>query len=156
MKLKKAAFLFLIFIIILSFSLRAYSLIEPINEVEPMDIMVEIESGMSGRAIANLLKEEGVIKSSTVFYLLLRLQNLNDLQAGYYRFSTSDSSLEIIDKLRRGEEEDFNLTIPEGFTLAEILNRFEGLMIPEYEKDLLRKKINQEISKLDLEKIWIQ
>jgi len=152
LKLKRAAFIFLIFIIILSFSLRVYSLIEPINEIDPIDIMVEIEPGMSGRAIANLLEEEGVIKSATIFYLLLRLQNLNNLQAGYYRFSTSNSSLEIIDKLRRGDEENFNVTIPEGFTLAEILNRFEGLIIPEYEKELLREKINLEISKLDLEK----
>ena len=125
---------------------------QPINEVEPVDIMVEIEKGMSGRAIANLLEEEGAIKSATFFYLLLRLQDLNNLQAGYYRFSTSDSPQAIIEKLKRGEEEKFKVTIPEGFTLEEILNRFEGLVIPEYDKELLRTEIDQEISKLELEK----
>lgn len=152
MKLKKAAFIFLIFIIILSFSLRVYSLMEPVNEVDPVDIMVEIEKGMSGRAIANLLEEEGAIKSSTLFYLLLRLQDINNLQAGYYRFSTSDSPQAIIEKLKNGEEEKFKVTIPEGFTLEEILNRFEGLIMPAYDKELLRSEINEEVSKLELEK----
>jgi len=82
LKLKKTAFLFLIFIIILSFSLRVYSLMEPINEIAPRDVMVEIEPGMSGRAIANQLEDEGVIKSATVFYLLLRIKEVDNMRAG--------------------------------------------------------------------------
>ena len=152
MKLKRAAFIFLIFIIILSFSLRVYSLMEPINEVDPIDIMVEIEKGMSGRAIANLLEEEGAIKSANLFYLLLRLQEVNNLQAGYYRFSTSNTPQAIIEKLKRGDEEKFKVTIPEGFTLEEILNRFEGLVIPEYDKEILRTEINKGISKIEITK----
>ncbi len=152
MKLKKAAFIFLIFILLISFSLRVCSLLKPVNEVDPIDIMVEIEKGMSGRAIAKLLEAEGAIKSANFFYLLLRLQDLNNLQAGYYRFSTSDSPQTIIEKLKRGEEEKFKITIPEGFTLEEILNRFVGLVIPEYDKKLLRSELNKEISKLELEK----
>lgn len=152
MKLKRTAFIFLIFIIILSFSLRAYSLIEPINPVDPRDIMVEIEQGMSGRAIANLLEEEGVIKSSTMFYLLLRFKQVDNLRAGYYRFSTSNTPLEIIDKLQRGEEEQFKVTIPEGFTFEEILNRFSALEMPEYEREVLKNEINKELSKIEIER----
>jgi UPF0755 protein len=152
LKLKRTAFIFLIFIIILSFSLRAYSLIEPINPVDPRDIMVEIEQGMSGRAIANLLEEEGVIKSSTMFYLLLRFKQVDNLRAGYYRFSTSNTPLEIIDKLQRGEEEQFKVTIPEGFTFEEILNRFSALEMPEYEREVLKNEINKELSKIEIER----
>jgi UPF0755 protein len=150
MKLKRTAFIFLIFVIILSFSLRAYSLMEPINSVNPRDIMVEIETGMSGRAIANLLEEEGVIKSSTVFYLLLRFKEVDNLRAGYYRFSTSNTLLEIIEKLQQGDEEKFKLTIPEGFTLAEILNRFAALELPKFEREVLEKEINEELSQINL------
>ncbi len=152
MKLKRTAFIFLIFVIILSFSLRAYSLMEPINSVNPRDIMVEIETGMSGRAIANLLEEEGVIKSSTVFYLLLRFKEVDNLRAGYYRFSTSNTLLEIIEKLQQGDEEKFKLTIPEGFTLAEILNRFAALELPKFEREVLEKEINEELSQINLER----
>jgi UPF0755 protein len=152
MKLKRTAFLFLIFIIILSFSLRAYSLMEPINKVNPSDIMVEIETGMTGRAIANLLEEEGVIKSATVFYLLLRFKEVDNLRAGYYRFSTSNTLLEIIEKLQQGDEEKFKVTIPEGFTLREILNRFAGLELPEYEQELLETAINEELAKIKIER----
>ena len=152
MKLKRAAFLFLIFIIILSFSLKAYSLMEPINKAEPRDILVEIKRGMSGREISNLLEEEGVIKSSTVFYLLLRFKEANNLLAGYYRFSTSNTLLEIIEKLQQGDEEEFNVTIPEGFTMTEILNRFAAIELPKYKREVLEKKINKELSKIEIER----
>ena len=151
MKLKKTAFLFLIFIIILSFSLRVYSLMEPINEIAPRDIMVEIEPGMSGRAIANQLEDEGVIKSATVFYLLLRIKEVDDMRAGYYSFSTSNTPLEIIEKLQRGEEEKFKITIPEGFTFAEILDRFAGLDFPEYERESLESEIYAQLRELEID-----
>ena len=151
MKLKRTALVFLIFIILLSFSLRAYSLMEPINEVDPSEIKVQIEKGMTGRAIAEKLEAEGVIKSSTIFYLLLRFKGINNLQAGYYSFSTSDTPLEIIDKLQRGEEERFKVTIPEGFTLAEILDRFAALERPQYERELLAAEINKQAAELELE-----
>jgi len=152
MKLKRTAFIFLLFVIILSFSLRAYSLMEPIKSVDPQDIMVEIETGMSGRAIANLLEEKGVIKSSTVFYLLLRFKEVDNLRAGYYRFSTSNTLLEIIEKLQQGDEEKFKLTIPEGFTLTEILNRFSALKMPQLERKVLEREINKELSRIDIER----
>lgn len=151
MKLKRAAFVFLIFIIILSFSLRAYSLMEPINSIDPRDILVEIEPGMSGRAIANRLEAEGVIKSSTIFYLLLRFKEVDNLRAGYYRFSTSNTPLEIIEKLQRGEEERFRVTIPEGFTFRQILDRFAALEMPDLNRELLEEALYRQISELELE-----
>jgi len=150
MKLKRTALVFLVFIILLSFSLRAYSLMEPINELDPQEILVEIEKGMTGRAIAEKLEKEGVIKSSTIFYLLLRFKGIDNLRAGYYRFSTSDTPLKILDKLQRGEEEIFKITIPEGFTLQEILNRFAALEIPKYKRDLLAREINRQVAELKL------
>ncbi|MFN2341604.1 MAG: endolytic transglycosylase MltG [Halanaerobium sp.] len=125
---------------------------QPINTVNPSDIMIEIDPGMSGRAISNLLQEKGVIKSSTVFYLLLRFKEVDNLRAGYYRFSTSNTLLEIIEKLQRGDEEKFKVTIPEGFTLREILNRFAGLELPEYEREQLETAIKKEFAKIEIER----
>lgn len=150
MKLKKTAFIFLIFILILSFSLKVYSLMEPVNSQESTEVMVDIKKGMSGKEISKLLAEKGLIRSSTVFYLLLRFKEIDDLKSGYYRFSTSDSSFEIIEKLRAGQEEIFKITIPEGFTLAEILQRFSELELVEYDQKLLKTEINQAFKKLDL------
>lgn len=129
---------------------------EPINSTDPVEIMVEIETGMSGRAIANLLEEEGIIKSSTAFYLLLRFKGIDNLKAGYYRLSTSATLLEIIDKLERGEEEKFKVTIPEGFTLEEILNRFAALSLREYDKEILEKEIKSRVSELELPLVFDQ
>lgn len=150
--MKKTALIFLIFVIILSFSLRAYSLMEPINTVDPVDVMIEIEKGMTGKEIANLLEKEGVIRSSTVFYLLLRFKEIDDLKSGYYSFSTSQTPLDIIEKLQKGDEESFKITIPEGFTLEEILKRFSSLSVVDYDKQLLVKELEKNIKNIDIKR----
>lgn len=149
--LKKTACIFLIFILILSFSLKAYSLMEPVNFKEPVESLIEIKKGMSGREISNLLEKKGLIRSATAFYLLLRFKEIDDLKSGYYRFSTSESPFEIIEKLRAGKEEIFKITIPEGFSLAEILQRFAALKLPDYDSELLKESINHNFNNLKLE-----
>lgn len=149
--MKKTACIFLIFILILSFSLKVYSLMEPVNFTEPEESLVEIKKGMSGREISNLLEKRGLIHSATAFYLLLRFKGIDDLKSGYYRFSTSESPFEIIEKLRAGREEIFKITIPEGFSLAEIIKRFSELKLPEYDGELLKESINDNFRKLKLE-----
>lgn len=150
--MKKTALIFLVFIIILSFSLRAYSLMEPINTVDPVDVMIEIKKGMTGKEIAKLLEKEGLIRSSTVFYLLLRFKDIDDLKSGYYSFSTSQTPLEIIKKLQEGKEESFKITIPEGFTLGEILERFNSLSVVKYDKKLLAEELEKNIKNIDIKR----
>lgn len=149
--MKKTALVFLIFVILISFSLKAYSLIGAVDSLDPVEKLIEIEKGMTGSSIALKLKEKKIIKSAKAFYLLLRLQGVNDLQAGYYRFSTSENLLEIIEKLQQGNEEKFNITIPEGFTLNEILERFESLSLANYDGEILEAEINKAALELNLE-----
>jgi UPF0755 protein len=125
---------------------------EPINPYDPVDIMVEIKKGMSGREISELLGKKGVIKSSTLFYLLLRLKEVDNLKAGYYRFSTSATPLAIIEKIKKGEEERFSITIPEGFTLNQILNRFAAVEMPKLEAEKLNNFLDKYVLELELER----
>lgn len=148
--MKKTALIFIIFILILSFSLKVYSLMEAVNLKDPVEKIVEIKKGMSGKEISNLLEEKDLIRSATTFYLLLRFKGIDDLKSGYYRFSTSDSAFAIIEKLRNGEEESFKITIPEGFTLEEIVQRFSELELIKYDPDLLKEKINDNFNNLNL------
>lgn len=148
MKLKKIAFLFLIFILSLSLFLKLDSLIEPVDQVNPKQVRIKIEAGMSGRAIADRLEEKAVIKSSKVFYFLLRLKKINNLRTGYYQISTSNTLLEIITKIQTGKEEEFKITIPEGFTFDEIITRFSELDFPNYESQKLKQEIYQLLPKL--------
>lgn len=147
--MKKIAFLFLIFILSLSLFLKLYSLTEPVNQANPKQVRVKIEAGMSGRAIADRLEEKGVIKSSKIFYYLLRLKKINNLRSGYYQISTSNTLLEIINKIQMGKEEEFKITIPEGFTFNEIITRFSELEFPNYESQKLKQEIYKQLPKLE-------
>ncbi|SFL07952.1 endolytic transglycosylase MltG [Halanaerobium salsuginis] len=142
--MKKTAFIFLIFIILLGFSLKCYSLIGPVDQGNPEQVMVEIKKGMTGKDISQLLEKKGLIKSSSVFYVLLRLKGINNLKAGYYKFLSTDSLFIILTKIRQGQEEIFQLTIPEGFTVAEVIKRFNELDFPDYKASLLQKELSRQ------------
>ncbi|MGM0602377.1 MAG: endolytic transglycosylase MltG [Bacillota bacterium] len=132
--MKKTAVIFLILILITAAAVKAYSLIQPVNKINPEKFMVEIEPGMSGMAIGEKLEDEGIIKSSLAFYILLRLQQEDqNLKAGYYSFSTADTPQEILTKIITGSEERFKVTIPEGLTAVEIIDRISSASDGLYE-----------------------
>lgn len=88
--------------------------------------VIEIRKGAGLLEISRLLEEEGVIFRREVFTLLALLQgDRRRLKAGEYRLSASLSPARILEILRRGEVIRYALTIPEGFTLAEIARAAE-------------------------------
>ena len=83
-------------------------------------ISVTIEPSTSPKAIATLLKEEGVIRSTEAFSIYTRISKTqNTLQAGKYRLSPSESTPKIVEHLTKGSVDTFNLTFLPGSTLAE-------------------------------------
>jgi UPF0755 protein len=83
-------------------------------------IKVKIESGSTPAQIADLLEEEGVIRSSTAFGFYTRFsQTQNQLQAGSYRLSPADSTPEIVGHLVSGNVDTFDITFLPGATLKE-------------------------------------
>ena len=70
--------------------------------------------------IADQLKEDGLIRSTTAFLWHARIQGVqNKLQAGTYRLSKSESTPEIIDHLSSGKVDMFSVTFLPGATLAD-------------------------------------
>jgi UPF0755 protein len=83
-------------------------------------IKVVIESGSTPVQIADLLEQEGVIRSSTAFGLYTRFsQTQNQLQAGSYRLSPADSTPDIVGHLVSGNVDTFDITFLPGATLKE-------------------------------------
>lgn len=83
-------------------------------------ISVTIAPASSPKAIAELLKEEGVIRSTEAFAIYTRISKTqNSLQAGKYRLSPSESTPKIVEHLTKGSVDTFNLTFLPGATLAE-------------------------------------
>jgi UPF0755 protein len=81
---------------------------------------VEVEHGMSSRAIAEELANHGVIRSKWAFLAVRLMHPFAALQAGEYRFATAQNPFQVFNKIRRGDifYEDF--TVPEGSNIFDI------------------------------------
>jgi UPF0755 protein len=87
---------------------------------------VEIEHGMSSRAIAQELTHRGVVRSQWAFLFVRLLHPAARLQAGEYRFGSAVTPWQVFEKIRRGEVfyEDFR--VPEGSSLFDIAGLLKG------------------------------
>lgn len=93
---------------------------EPGEEIE-----VEIASGSTTEDIGEVLADNGVISSSTVWNYWTRFGDKGPFQAGLYVFqqnSSFDDAVAVLDGGPRPPEND-RVTIPEGLTVAEIVPR---------------------------------
>jgi UPF0755 protein len=86
------------------------------------ETFIEIEHGMSSRAIAQELARRGVVRSEWAFLLVRALHPTAKLQAGEYRFGSMQTPSQVFDKIRKGQifYEDF--TVPEGNNIFDIAN----------------------------------
>lgn len=90
-------------------------------------VTVEIPRGASGALIAQILKENGVIKSETAFRLKLRNSPLKDkLNYGTFSLYKSMCLDDILDKLSMTAiQGSVRVTIPEGYSAQMIAQRLE-------------------------------
>lgn len=96
----------------------------PINTSSDQKIVLEIPSGTSIEEIGDLLKSKELIHSSLVFRYYAKYKNQTNFQAGIYQLSPSMSVEDIIQKLEKGDVDTaFNMVIPEGFTVSQIIER---------------------------------
>lgn len=86
------------------------------------DTFVEIERGMSSRAIASELAEQGLVRAPWVFLLVRAFHPRSALQAGEYRFESAETPWQIFDKLRKGQVYYEEITVPEGSNMFDIAN----------------------------------
>lgn len=90
----------------------------------PVPVTITVEAGTNSVKIAALLAEQGLIRSQTAFRFYVTAHKLdNKLKAGDYNFNTGLSIPEITSRLVKGETASYKFTIPEGFTLAQIVER---------------------------------
>ncbi len=84
-------------------------------------VTVLIPKGYGVSAIADLLAEKQLIRSPLAFKVFARLNaSESGLQAGSFVLQASQSVEEIIRILRTGKAAEMVLTVPEGFTAADI------------------------------------
>jgi UPF0755 protein len=81
---------------------------------------VMLRPGYSTRRIASELEAAGVIRSRLVFILWHRIHPKLSLKAGEYLFDKTARTLDIHDRLVRGDIYVHTVVIPEGFTMFDI------------------------------------
>lgn len=142
----------------------------------PADKVVYIAPGTDVPEIVAILEKEGVIDNPTLFNIeLLVEQARGKLKAGEYLFKQNATMREVLDTLVNGRQVLHSVTIPEGLTSEQIVDRLreneflageirempkEGTLLPETYKvtrgmaraDLLRKMQNDHKKLVD--QIW--
>ena len=108
---------------------RSYlSALEPVQPGSRASVVVRIPRGASSADIARLLYEHRLIRHPLAFRLLARLEGKDGrLKAGVYRLSPGLPAPAILDKLARGEVLTARFTIPEGWTVGQIVDRLVAM-----------------------------
>ncbi len=92
--------------------------------------VVIISPGASSTEIGRLLQSAGVVRRDADFVLAVRARRLTrSLQGGEYLLSPSMTLLEVVDTVARGQVILHPVTIPEGFTSAEIVDALADLTL---------------------------
>lgn len=92
----------------------------PVDKKDTSETNFVIPKGSAVRSIGNDLKEQGLIRDPVVFFIYIKMNNLDrDIQAGSYKLSPSMDLAKIMDTLKHGSA-DIWITIPEGYRATEI------------------------------------
>ena len=112
----------------------------PYDKNNGQDIVVDIPMGSTISNIADILKENNLIKNKFIFEINFKLRNnYSNLKSGKYLLNQSLSNSDIINKLASGEmyQDGIKITIPEGSTSNEIISSI-GRDISIWQQENLR------------------
>ena len=124
-------------------------------DVDPgLDVTVVIPEGSSAASIADILASAGVVRSASQFEAAARsVGAAATLRAGTYELVTGMDPDEVIEVLRRGPILSvFDVTVPEGLRLSEILVRLSeasGLAVGDFEDALADGRVETELAEID-------
>lgn len=112
-------------------------LTSPVDPANSEEVLITIPSGSSTTRIADILKENDLIKSVNGFKFLSKDMNADGkMQAGDYLLNQAMSSEAIIEKLISGDTyvETVKFTVPEGYEVLEIADMLAGEGIVDYDE----------------------
>ena len=99
-----------------------------INTPGPLqnEVVVDISRGVSSQKVAAILTENDVIANPLWFRLLLRYRKADgNIKAGEYLFTPHLRMVEVFEKLCKGDVLYHKFTIPEGYTINQVLSQME-------------------------------
>ncbi|MBQ8732699.1 MAG: endolytic transglycosylase MltG [Oscillospiraceae bacterium] len=125
--------------------LLSFALLVAINDVvgfvkPDAEVNFFVDKGMTGTQVAEQLEKEGVIHSSLLFRLYLRMNETGgDFQYGYHKINANFSYEQILIELQTVtvKAEDVEITFPEGISLMEIAKKLEEAGVIEDAEDFV-------------------
>jgi UPF0755 protein len=106
--------------------LGAGRLYEPFKGYDTPDVFVQIPAGAGPSTIGQRLIESGVVRDEMTFRAAVWMSGrARDLKAGEYQFDRPMTSMEVIDKIARGDVYRRRITFREGLTIPEMAAVFE-------------------------------
>lgn len=134
-KMIKMPKILLIIIIIIGLAILGtiswyYLSISPVDKANNEETQITIPIGTGTNSIANILKDNNVIKNELAFKIYVKLNKVTDFQAGIYKLNKSMGLREITEILQTGKMEDPNqikLTYIEGKTIRDLAKTIEEI-----------------------------
>lgn len=100
---------------------------------------VEVREGMSFKAIAAELQQQGIIRYRGYFEIIGRLQGISrSIHVGYYGLGSHMSMWQVLEALRKGRIIEYEVVIPEGYNLYQIGWTLAGTPITSDPKEFIR------------------
>ena len=114
--------LFIAVLVVLVFSAGWFWFaLRPSDARDKQAALVRIESGESLAQIAVALQDQRLIRSALAFKIYARISGVaGGIKAGAFLVNPSESAAEILTILTTGKSQQVSVTIPEGYTVAEI------------------------------------
>ena len=129
---------------------------------------IEVKRGQKTAEIGKMLEEAGVISNSQLFVVasqIKRMRRGGSLKAGEYIFEKNASMRQVLNKIRSGRGVVFKVTVPEGYTSQQVVDRLnenealtgeiteippEGSLLPETYTFAKRTDRNKIIKRMQL------
>jgi UPF0755 protein len=121
----------------------AWALLTPVTPEGQKFVL--LRPGYSTRRIAAELEAAGVIRSRLSFVLWHRIHRKQSLKAGEYLFDKTARTLDIHDRLVRGDIYVHTVVIPEGFTMFDIAQAVQDAGLGSSQEFLAVAKSNTEL-----------
>ena len=121
----------------------AWALMSPVTPEGQKFVM--LRPGYSTRRIAAELEAAGVIRSRLGFILWHRIHRKQSLKAGEYLFDKTARTLDVYNRLVRGDIYVHTLVIPEGFTMFDIAQAVQDAGLGSSQEFLAVAQSNTEL-----------
>lgn len=147
-------FLLIIALVVLGFFVW-YNLSLKEVQKDSQKVIVEIQEGSGISGIADLLEQNGLIKSATAFKIYCRLNEDTAMQAGKYELDKNMSVEQIINELQNGNvvDETVTITFVEGRNMRWIANTIAE-NTDNTEEDVYNLLLDEEYLDSLIEEYW--